>query len=197
MFCGAPVIILCHICCSFSLVPLYLYHIPLTVKADKASLRLLTFFFKWQQACVSMHAMLTACVWLVLVFLNASSDHTSWIYSHFVTLSWWLWSSGTQLPFGSSVFRSHLCQMPTDGGSRCGGFQSFCAQHLGCTWQDRDYEKIFPSVTLIAGWSSPVTYTMYQGRCLRSLVLNKQSLSSGDIFWVEITAGSFSVIIQV
>lgn len=170
-----PIFIHCRICCSFSLVQLYLYHTPLRVKADKAGCKLSYWFFlfKWQQVCVFIYVMLMASVWPVLVFISASSDRASQIRSYFVNLSWRLWSSGTQLHFGSSVFRSYRWQMSADGGSRRGGFQSSCVQRLGCTWQDGDCKKkISFSVTLIAGWSSPVTYTMHRGRCLQSLELN-------------------------
>lgn len=157
-----PIFIHCRICCSFSLVQLYLYHTPLTVKADKAGrkLKVIDFLLKWQQVCVFIYVMLMLCVWPVLVFISASSDCASsdcapQIRSYFVNLSWWLWSSGTQLHFGSSVFRSYRWQMSADGGSRRGGFQSSCVQRLGHTWQDGDCKKkISLSVTLIAGWSS-------------------------------------------
>lgn len=167
-----PIII--HWCCRFSLVQLYLYHTPLTVKADKAGykLKVIVFFKMTTGFCVHVcdaHGMCVASTGIYHCIFNCAS----WTRSYFVTLSWWLRSSGTHLHFGSSVFRSHVWQMPADGGSRCGGFQSTRVQRLGHTWQDGDCKrKIFSFVTLIAGWSSPVPYTMHRGRCLRSLVLN-------------------------
>lgn len=114
-----PIVIHCHICCSFYPVQLYLYHTLLTVKADRAGckLKVIDFFKKQQQVCAYMCVMLMALVWPVLALTSAPTDRAPQICSCFVALSWWLRFSGTQLPFAYSVFRS-LWQMPADGSSQ-------------------------------------------------------------------------------
>lgn len=131
------------------------------------------------------------------------------VSAHMQTAGWsepWVgWSlmgswghNGTQLCFGSYVFRSCLWQLPAGGSCRSRGFQPSHVQRLGRTWQNGAGKRRFSfSVAWITGWSSPILYPVHGVRCLWSPVLNLAVLWVGEVFLVEITAGSFGVIIQV